>query len=517
MSDAVGAFLGQYYARHPVNATFTGLHAHDAELPDWSTEGRNDDARERQGLRAELERESSLDATLALANLDVRDAEHESGYFISHNPALWTGEAIFGAVALMLRPFAPRNDRLAPLAARLNAIPSFLDAMRTALDRPAPAGWIVRARRECATARTLFDAGLEAWLAEETLDTSRAAAVRAAAARARDAFTRCSDWLASAPRASSIDTACGERLFTLLLRRGHFCERPASALLIEAEKTLAVEKKRLAELPGAGDDPVPEPYLDAFSAKWEACRAFCFDHNLVEWPEWPLRYVPFPEWSRDVAPKLYWLFYRSPSPLDAVRTHEYFVRPGWTASTITLNHVIHHGALGHHVQNWHASSGARSRLGAIAAVDCANRIGMFLGGSMAEGWACYATELMDEMGFLTPRERAVQQHSRVRMAARAVVDICVHTRGMRVEEAINFYVDETGMTRTLAENETEKNSMFPCTALMYWLGTKGILDLRARVRSARPSLPMRRFHDELLSYGSIPVLLASQLFPDINR
>ena len=29
---------------------------------------------------------------------------------------------------------------------------------------------------------------------------------------------------------------------------------------------------------------------------------------------------------------------------------------------------------------------------------------MFLGGTMAEGWACYATDLMAECGFLTPEE-----------------------------------------------------------------------------------------------------------------
>ena len=62
-------------------------------------------------------------------------------------------------------------------------------------------------------------------------------------------------------------------------------------------------------------------------------------------------------------------------------------------SVIKLNHVIHHGSIGHHVQNWHAFRSA-SRIGQVAAVDCASRIAMFCGGTMAEGWACYATDLM---------------------------------------------------------------------------------------------------------------------------
>ena len=57
-----------------------------------------------------------------------------------------------------------------------------------------------------------------------------------------------------------------------------------------------------------------------------------------------------------------------------------------------------------------------------------------------------------------------------------------------------------------------KNSMFPGTALMYWLGTSGIHELRERVRRRRGAeFSPRIFHDELLSFGSIPVALASRL------
>ena len=63
----------------------------------------------------------------------------------------------------------------------------------------------------------------------------------------------------------------------------------------------------------------------------------------------------------------------------------------------------------------------------MAAVDTANRIAMFSGGSLAEGWACYVCDLMEEIGFLTPLERIAQQHTRVRIAARAVADLSIHT------------------------------------------------------------------------------------------
>ncbi len=525
MSGAIDAFLGQYYARHPVNATFTGVHDHDARLPDWTRDGRAADAEERSALRASLQGDASIDGELARAMLDVRDAEHESGFFIDRNPALWTGEAIFGAVSLMLRPFAPRDERLVALSARLDAVPVFLTSMRESLQRPVPRRWASRAFLECSAAQILLGADFNRWLASEPSDAVLVSRARDAADRAKAAFFECAEWLGKPGAAGPDACPAGEQLFGALLERGHLCEQTPDQLLDGAIAAIGPAQARLAMLAReaagswrdvegalAADVPPPGDYLSAFRLAWDACRAVAAEHDLVTWPVWPLRYVPFPEWARESAPRLYWLFYRSPAPFDTYAVHEYLVRPDWSRSAIKLNHVVHHGALGHHVQNWHATHHARTRIGVVAAVDCASRIGMFTGGSMAEGWACYATELMDECGFLSPLERASQQHSRVRMLARAIVDISYHTGRMSGAAAVKYYMDEVGMTAGAAEAEFTKNSMFPCTAVMYWLGTQGILDLRETVkRTRRSGFDLKSFHDELLSYGSVPVPLVARL------
>jgi uncharacterized protein (DUF885 family) len=131
---------------------------------------------------------------------------------------------------------------------------------------------------------------------------------------------------------------------------------------------------------------------------------------------------------------------------------------------------------------------------------------------MAEGWACYATELADELGFLTPLEQASEQQSRVRQLARAIVDISLHTGVMTFDDAVEFYEAEVGMPHAAATAEAVKNSMFPGTAVMYWLGTTGILALREAVQAREgAAFSYRTFHDALLSRGSIPVLLAAKL------
>ena len=64
---------------------------------------------------------------------------------------------------------------------------------------------------------------------------------------------------------------------------------------------------------------------------------------------------------------------------------------------------------------------------------------------MAEGWACYATDLMEEVGFLTPLERVAQQHTRVRLLARAVVDLgAAHAARMTLDEAAALYRERVG-------------------------------------------------------------------------
>jgi uncharacterized protein (DUF885 family) len=184
---------------------------------------------------------------------------------------------------------------------------------------------------------------------------------------------------------------------------------------------------------------------------------------------------------------------------------EYFVPPGADDATIKLNHVVHHASLGHHVQNWFAHR-ASSRIGRIAATDCASRIAMLCGGTLAEGWACYATDLADELGFLTPAESYAQHRAHLRLAARAVVDIRLHDRRFSLADATRFYVERVGMTGAAAQAEAVKNTLFPGTACMYLAGWDGIWRLRRQAHS----LPLRDFHDRLLSFGSVPVSLVAR-------
>ena len=52
---ALERFFDTAYRRRPVTATFTGVHAFDAALPDWSPEGLRAATGEMRALRSELD------------------------------------------------------------------------------------------------------------------------------------------------------------------------------------------------------------------------------------------------------------------------------------------------------------------------------------------------------------------------------------------------------------------------------------------------------------------------------
>ena len=551
MSDPLERFVDHYCRRRPVNATFTGLHDYDAYLPDWSAAGLaaiDDEMRELivqlderypapANVMAYRDDANLLDAELARGFCEIQLSENASGHGMRGNPALWTGEAVFSVISLMIREFAPIDDRVRSAVSRMQAIPTFFEQARQCIDgRPLPGPWVAKALHDCEGADLLLSRGVQLWVESGAVESGNASSARAAASIAAGAFHAFADWLRERPVAPDGAMACGTAHYDLLLRRGHQTRRPRDELLAEARERLDAESRRLESMAAdaggswsnvqerlAADHPSREEYLDAFAREWRACRRTIVDADVVTWPDWPIAYEEIPPYTRDAAPYLYYLFYRSPAPLDSYDEHTYVVPPVpaadpeshlrvWNTSVIKLNHVLHHGGVGHHLQNWHAYHRAGSRIGKIAAVDCANRIGMFCGGTMAEGWACYATGLMGELRGLTSLERVAEQHANVRQLARAVVDLSFHSGAMSFDEAVSFFVERTGMQPTAARAEVVKASMFPGTAVMYWLGTQAILDLRQRLGARLgDAFSLKAFHDELLGYGSMPVPLIARL------
>ena len=536
-------FFAAYYRRRPVNATFIGVHDYDAVLPDFSERAVGDTIAEIEGQlrtvralpRKHLDNAQSVDLTVAEGFLEIQLWEYRAAHFHRGNPSFYAGEAIFGVLSQFLVRSAPLAERVAAATARMQAIPELL-AQAEANVRAAPVAWTERAARECAGAIAFLTGGVAALQREEGIDVPTfAVAARTAAA----AFGGFRSYLTDALMARDNGAyACGAEAFTLMLRRGHFIERAADEIARWAEDEMREAEADLeAHAPAVGASTWREAlagladhhataggYYRRFDEVRDACRSEVERRGLLTWIDWPLRFVPQPAWAREAAPFLYFLPYRSPPPFHPATPHEYFVAPLEASmpaerverilreqndSVIKLNHVVHHGTVGHHFQNWHASRAA-SRIGRVAAVDCASRLAFFCAGTMAEGWATYATQLLAETDLCTPLERTSALHGRLRAAARAYVDIRLHEGRLSLDDATRLYEQRVGMSPAAARAEAVKNSMFPGAALIYLVGS----DLIRRshdeaARLAGSGFDARAFHDRLLAQGSLPVALAT--------
>ena len=161
-------FFSAYYRRRPVNATFVGLHGLDHHLPDFSEKGVADTVAEMQALLTRLDTlppenltaSESLDRRLAAGYLRTQLWEFQSQHFYQGNPCLYTGEAVFGVMALFLTDFAPVGERVAAAIDRMNGIPALLAQGQSNL-RQAPQAWIEHTLNECVGALAFFGPGID--------------------------------------------------------------------------------------------------------------------------------------------------------------------------------------------------------------------------------------------------------------------------------------------------------------------------------------------------------------------
>jgi uncharacterized protein (DUF885 family) len=533
-------FFCSYYRHRPVNATFIGVHDYDASLPDYSETGLADTLADMQSMLQQLRqlppeplsRAQRIDRQLCEGHLRIQCWEYEQDHVVRGNPSLYVGEAIFGVLALFLTDYAPLFDRVAAAAERLSAIPDLLRQGRENL-RQAPTEWVTLALAECRGALEFLSSG--ALLAPGQEITNR---YKEGVERATQAFNEFASFLDEDLESVAQDrNGCGEEVLSLHLRYAHCLDKTADEIVQYAEEQMAAAAQYLdqhcADFEGSNRDevlaglrkthPAIDRYYDRYQEIWDDMRRIAEKKGLITWPEFPIRYVPQPEWARTAATDLYFLFYRSPAAFNRPPIHEYLVTPidasmpdnqqllrATNDSVIKLNHVVHHGGIGHHIQNWHAFR-SRSRVGKIAAIDCASRIAMNCGGTMAEGWACYATDLMAEAGGLSAREIYAEHQTRTRMCARAIVEIRLHQGYFSFAQAVDFYVQNAAMSRESAIYETTRNSMYPGFAVMYLTGCDAIHELRKTLSAHQGSrFNLRDFHDQFLSYGSIPVALIAR-------
>lgn len=171
-----------------------------------------------------------------------------------------------------------------------------------------------------------------------------------------------------------------------------------------------------------------------------------------------------------------------------------------TTGNVTL--YLHEGAPGHHFQVSLAQENE--------ALPSFMRFSFLP--AFGEGWALYSETLGYEMGFFDdPWNRYGTLQDEQLRAMRLVVDTGIHAKGWTREQAIDFMLENSGMTRTEVVAEVERYIAIPSQALSYKVGALKIQELRARAEKALGSkFDIREFHAQVLNTGGIPLAILEQ-------
>jgi uncharacterized protein (DUF885 family) len=174
----------------------------------------------------------------------------------------------------------------------------------------------------------------------------------------------------------------------------------------------------------------------------------------------------------------------------------------WGMETLYL----HEGRPGHHFQI------------SLAQENEALPAFMRFGGNTAfvEGWALYAETLWDELGLETdPYQRFGGLNDEMLRAMRLVVDTGIHSKGWSREQAIDYMLANSGMSRTEVVAEVERYIAIPGQALAYKVGALTIQRLRAKAQAALGKrFDPRAFHAQVLMTGSLPMAVLEKKIDD---
>lgn len=531
LSETIDQFLKGFWSRNPVNATADGIHDHDSYLGEFESSAIQDriawfksQLRSFQSIDSRaLSDDDVLDLRLAIAMLHSNLMYAEGLRIYESNPIIYPELCVYACYLPCVRDYAPIGERLDSVVKRLELIPRVLVQAVENLKNP-PRIWVELACETCQGAMSFVGDALPS-LFEQV--PSLRSDFREASTRALSALEGYGRFLTESLRArSSGDYSIGREKFDFLLREVHMLELDSDSLLHFGENWIRRTEEALSLLadrisPGKSwrevieqsktEHPQPSELLDFYRDRIESAKRFTIENGLVTLgANEELSVVPTPDFERAFLP---YAAYLPAAPFEKEQKGFFFVTTipdgaaEETASQYLKGHnkykatvtALHEAYPGHHTQIV-ISNGHRSKMRRLF------RSNLFL-----EGWALYCEEMMYEQGFYPDETtRLFQLKDTLWRACRVVLDVKLHLGLIEYDEACNFLVEKAGLERLNAVREINRYTMSPTQPMSYLVGREEIMRLRDTLRSMMPApFDLARFHDWLLSHGSIPVSLIS--------
>ena len=130
----------------------------------------------------------------------------------------------------------------------------------------------------------------------------------------------------------------------------------------------------------------------------------------------------------------------------------------------------------------------------------------------SEGWGLYAEGLGEMLGmYQDPYSRYGKYSYEMWRAVRLVVDTGMHGKGWSREQALKYFQEHLPKTKLETEAEVERYIAWPGQALAYKVGQLKFLELRKKAEyELKDGFSIRKFHDQVLGYGAIPLNILDQ-------
>jgi uncharacterized protein (DUF885 family) len=523
----------QYYdwrdAAYPVATSSAGDHRFDSRLTDYGSDAVLKRRHHVSELLAQVggmddggwDKPDRVDRVLFQSQLAYADFFGRRLDPEASDPQLYVNECSNAIFSLLQKDYAPSRTRALAATARLEQMPALLKTARANLTKPVKL-YATLAIEAARGGDELYTISLM------TLADQLSSAERRRLVKARDAAVKAlhgfADWL-DADKAQMPDwQPMGETQYNYLLHRVLLLPFDAHDLahLGEVELTRYRALEAWLKDPSlASPDParaahVPKDqaeFLAAYEARLRDIVGFLQANRLVTIPSYigQFQIRQLPEAFKPTAPGGFMnppgLYDKDPTGFYYIPTYNpksgnFYIRAAIEDPRPILGHE---GIPGHFLQlsiaNHLPDEIRRQHSDTV----------------FVEGWALYGEEMLLREGLYPDHSAAegqVLRLSRYR-SARVGVDVNLQTGRWSFEQAVRYFMEAGGLDREAAEGEAAGAASNPSQKISYITGKWQIMRLLGRYRDLKGAdFRLGAFHDELISYGSLPVSVIEWLMFD---
>ena len=539
-------YIERYLRANPEEATDLGDHRFDGQLTDYSPEARAKELAAQKEFRdkltaidgSRLTGANNVDFRILKENIDYQIFRGEELKEPEWNPLVYMQSLANSLYLLVARDFAPAQQRIPSLRQRMEKIPRVIAQAKANLQHP-PRIHTETAIEQTQGAINLVRTDLAPLLDQAPEMKRELAPLQGKTAAALEDYKK---WLQNdlVPRSNG-NFRLGADKYRKKLRFALASDLPMEEILKRAKTDLEqtqtaiyetalplykkyfpiADEKMLADkhkVTAAVLDKLAEQHpndatvVDYAKEIVNEATDFVKQHYLVTIPNVPLDVIAMPEFKRGVAIA----YCDAPGPLEKNGKTFFAVAPtpmNWSKERkesffreynnyMIRDLTVHEAMPGHFLQLGRANQFRAPTL--VRAI--------FQNGTFIEGWAVYCEQMMAEQGYDGPPVKMQQLKMRLRVICNAILDQGIHAGNMSEQEAMNLMMKEAYQQEGEAVAKWKRARLTSAQLSTYFVGVSEHLDLReAEKKKLGDQFDLKRYHDEVISYGSPPVKYVREL------